>query len=120
MDLNHTELVLTHVHNMSIENIEIDPKIVVKEKDLNNEDIEKYILQLVSKSMTNFNFETTTEIDIARSLKIDLDDYNKRENIGGYWCVVVGRNFGSYMSYEKGYFIHLMYLNISFQIFKVA
>lgn len=105
---------------MSLENIKIDPKIIVKEKDLTNEDLEKHILQLVSKSMANFNFETTTEIDIARALKIDLDDYNKKENISGYWCVVVGRNFGSYMSYEKGYFIHLMYLNISFQIFKVA
>ena len=103
---------------MSLDNNQIDTKIIIKEKDIANEELEEFILQLVSKSMTNFNFETTTEIDIAKSLKINLDEYNKKNNISGYWCVVVGRNFGSYMSYEKGYFIHLMYLNISFQIFK--
>lgn len=103
---------------MSTKTNDIDSKIIIKEKDLASEELEKHILQLVSDSMANFNFETTSEIDIAKSIKVDLDEYNKKENVSGYWCVVVGRNFGSFMSYEKGYFIHLMYLNISFQIFK--
>lgn len=103
---------------MSTKANETHSKIIIKEKDLVSENLEKHIIQLVSDSMVNFNFETTSEVDIAKSIKVKLDEYNKKENVSGYWCVVVGRNFGSFMSYEKGYFIHLMYLNISFQIFK--
>ncbi|OBA24749.1 hypothetical protein HANVADRAFT_54312 [Hanseniaspora valbyensis NRRL Y-1626] len=105
---------------MTVNVSEIDPKISVKSSDLINDELEEYILKLVSKTMSNFSFENTNETDIAKDIKLDLDSYTQKNATKGYWCVVVGRNFGSYMSYEKGYFIHLCYSNISFQIFKMA
>lgn len=64
---------------MSTKTNDIDSKIIIKEKDLASEELEKHILQLVSDSMANFNFETTSEIDIAKSIKVNLDEYNKRK-----------------------------------------
>lgn len=105
---------------MAVNVSEIDDKISVKSSDLINDDLEIFILKLVSKIMTNFSYENTNETDIAKEIKLKLDSYTQEKRTKGYWCVVVGRNFGSYMSYEKGYFIHLCYSNVSFQIFKMA
>ncbi|XBW36062.1 hypothetical protein QEN19_001639 [Hanseniaspora menglaensis] len=105
---------------MTVEASEIDSRLNVKTKDLASDELEEFIFRLVSKTMANFSVENTTETEIAKEIKIALDTYTRGNGTHGYWCVVVGRNFGSFMSYEKGYFIHLCYLNISFQIFKMA
>ncbi|CCK69430.1 dynein light chain KNAG_0C03200 [Huiozyma naganishii CBS 8797] len=57
--------------------------------------------------------EHTVERDIASTLKKALD-----AEFGGPWHVVVGKNFGSYVTHEKAHFLYFYIGPLAFLVFK--
>merc|ERR1711928_229315 len=55
------------------------------------------------------------EKEIACHIKKELD-----EKFSSSWHVVVGRNFGSYVTYESGYFIHAYVGNVAVMMFRTT
>ncbi len=55
------------------------------------------------------------EKDIATFLKKELD-----EKYGHTWHVIVGKNFGSYVTHEMGYFTYFYIGPLAFLIFKTG
>lgn len=55
------------------------------------------------------------ERDIAGSIKKQLD-----VKYGNTWHVVVGKNFGSYVTHEKGHFMYYYVGPLAFLVFKTA
>lgn len=57
--------------------------------------------------------EFTLEREVAASLKHQLD-----AKYGNTWHVIVGKNFGSYVTHEKGHFIYFYIGPLAFLVFK--
>lgn len=55
------------------------------------------------------------ERDIAASIKKHLD-----VKYGKTWHVIVGKNFGSYVTHEKGHFMYFYVGPLAFLVFKTA
>ena len=51
--------------------------------------------------------------NIAEELKTDLET-----NLSGVWNIIVGTDFGSYISYDKGHLIFFNIKEINFLIFR--
>ncbi|ODV89377.1 hypothetical protein CANCADRAFT_28610, partial [Tortispora caseinolytica NRRL Y-17796] len=57
----------------------------------------------------------TVEKDIAKAIKQGLD-----LKFGGPWHVIVGKEFGSFVTHESGYFVYFMLESKAFLVFKTA
>ena len=57
----------------------------------------------------------TIEKDIAKYIKTELDRLK-----GGTWHVIVGKNFGSYVTYDKNSFIYFSIGDLSFLVFQIG
>ncbi|CCF58480.1 hypothetical protein KAFR_0E03280 [Kazachstania africana CBS 2517] len=55
------------------------------------------------------------ERDIASTIKKQLDS-----KMGTTWHVIVGKNFGSYVTHEKGHFVYFYIDSLAFLVFKTA
>lgn len=55
------------------------------------------------------------ERDIAKSIKCQLDS-----NKGGTWHVIVGKNFGCHITYDRYCFIHFSIGDLSFLAFRIG
>lgn len=59
--------------------------------------------------------EHSLERDIAQAVKTQLDT-----EYGVHWHVVVGKNFGSFVTHEKGHFAYFYIDALAFLVFKTA
>lgn len=55
------------------------------------------------------------EREVAAYIKKELDSKH-----GQTWHVIVGKNFGSYVTHEKGHFIYFYIGPLAFLVFKTA
>ncbi|KAI9628367.1 hypothetical protein KEM48_011650 [Puccinia striiformis f. sp. tritici PST-130] len=69
---------------------------VVKAADM-SEKLQQAAVDIASDALEKWNIEK----DIAAFIKREFDQRH-----GGTWHVVVGRNFGSYVTHETGHFIY--------------
>ncbi|CAH7680088.1 dynein light chain type 1-domain-containing protein [Phakopsora pachyrhizi] len=84
------------------------PKAVIKAADM-SEQLQQSAVDIVSEALEKWNIEK----DIAAFVKREFDQRH-----GGTWHVVVGRNFGSYVTHETGHFIYFYMGQIAILIFK--
>lgn len=85
-----------------------DRKAVIKNADM-SEDMQQDSVEVATQAMEKFNIEK----DIAAYIKKEFDKkYNPT------WHVIVGRNFGSYVTHETKHFIYFYMGQIAILIFK--
>ncbi|ODQ62051.1 hypothetical protein WICANDRAFT_60120 [Wickerhamomyces anomalus NRRL Y-366-8] len=87
-----------------------DNKPVLKAQDM-AEDVQAAVFELAATALEKH----TVEKDIATFLKKELD-----EKYGHTWHVIVGKNFGSYVTHEMGYFTYFYIGPLAFLIFKTG
>ena len=85
-----------------------DRKVVVKNADM-AEDMQQDTVDLATDAMEKFNVEK----DIAAHVKKEMD-----KKFPGTWHVIVGRNFGSYVTHETKHFIYFYFGQVAFLVFK--
>ncbi|KAH6888793.1 outer dynein arm light chain 8 [Coprinopsis sp. MPI-PUGE-AT-0042] len=83
-------------------------KINIKAVDMTPE-MEKETIDLVSSAMQKFDIEK----DMASFIKKALDRKH-----GTTWHVIVGKNFGSFVTYETKHFIYFYVGPLAFLIWK--
>jgi len=72
------------------------PKATIKNVDM-SEEMQQTAIDVASAALEKFNIEK----DIAAHIKRDFD-----KKFGPTWHVVVGKNFGSYVTHETKHFIY--------------
>ncbi|CAE6488315.1 unnamed protein product [Rhizoctonia solani] len=84
------------------------PKAVIKNIDM-SEDMQQESIDIAVASIEKFNIEK----DIAAHIKREFD-----RRYGTTWHVVVGKNFGSYVTHETKHFIYFYIGSLAFLIWK--
>jgi len=72
------------------------PKAVIKNVDM-SEEMQQETIDITSAALEKYNIEK----DIAAQIKKEFD-----RRYGPTWHVVVGKNFGSYVTHETKHFIY--------------
>ncbi|BFZ57479.1 Dynein light chain [Savitreella phatthalungensis] len=83
-------------------------KAVIKSVDM-VEEMQHDVVELAHTAMLHH----TIEKDIASYVKQEFD-----KKYGSTWHVIVGRNFGSYVTHETRHFIYFYLGQIAFLVFK--
>ncbi|KAG8844096.1 Dynein light chain [Serendipita sp. 405] len=83
-------------------------KAVIKNVDM-SEEMQRTSVEIALSSLEKF----TVEKDIAADVKKEFD-----KRFGPTWHVVVGKNFGSYVTHETKHFIYFYISNIAFLVWK--
>ncbi|CAE6471917.1 hypothetical protein ACGC1H_003817 [Rhizoctonia solani] len=83
-------------------------KAVIKNVDM-SEDMQQESIDIANASLEKFNIEK----DIAAHIKREFD-----RRYGTTWHVVVGKNFGSYVTHETKHFIYFYIGSLAFLIWK--
>ncbi|KAH9975214.1 dynein light chain type 1-domain-containing protein [Russula compacta] len=86
----------------------IGPKAIIKNVDM-SEEMQQESIDIASGALEKYNIEK----DIAAQIKKEFD---KRH--GTTWHVVVGRNFGSYVTHETKHFIYFYVGSLAILIWK--
>ncbi|KAK9455173.1 dynein light chain type 1-domain-containing protein [Dipodascopsis uninucleata] len=87
-----------------------DFKAVVRSVDM-AEDMQSAIIELALQAMKLFNMEK----DIAAHIKKDLD-----QMYGQTWHCIVGKDFGSFVTYEKRHLFYFYIEDIAVLVFKTS
>ncbi|KAJ2157666.1 Dynein light chain [Coemansia sp. RSA 552] len=80
----------------------------VKSADM-SEDMQKAIIEIAQEAYEKSKLEK----DIASYIKRECD-----KRFGNSWHVIVGRNFGSYVTHEVGHFIYFYNKFLAHLVFK--
>ncbi|KAJ2817334.1 Dynein light chain [Coemansia erecta] len=80
----------------------------IKSADMSDE-MQNAILEIAKAAYAKSELEK----DIAREIKLACD-----EKFGKSWHVIVGRNFGSYVTHEVGHFIYFYNQHLAHLVFK--
>ncbi len=111
----------------SKQNYRFNPVKIAANQELDFEDIDPEIEYTnMSKDLTEFAIRVSKEaikensdnkfnnyIKIAKRIKLSLDNEKK-----GIWNVIVGSDYGSYISYDKAFLIFFRLKEIHFLIFR--
>merc|ERR1711868_221925 len=85
-----------------------DRKAVIKNADM-SEDMQQDAVECATQALEKYNIEK----DIAAYIKKEFDKkYNPT------WHVIVGRNFGSYVTHETKHFIYFYLGQVAILLFK--
>mmetsp|Transcript_106050 Transcript_106050/g.184408 ORF Transcript_106050/g.184408 Transcript_106050/m.184408 type:complete len:90 (-) Transcript_106050:84-353(-) len=87
-----------------------DRKAAIKNADM-NEGMQTEAIECAQQAMDKFN----TEREIANFIKKEFD---KRHT--PFWHVVVGKNFGSYVTHETKHFIYFYLGQLAILLFKAG
>mmetsp|Transcript_21552 Transcript_21552/g.40557 ORF Transcript_21552/g.40557 Transcript_21552/m.40557 type:complete len:91 (+) Transcript_21552:70-342(+) len=85
-------------------------KVQLKNADM-NEVLQVEVVELAKTAMDRFN----TEKDIANFIKKELD-----RNHTPFWHIIVGRNFGSYVTHETKHFVYFYIDELAVLAFKAG
>ncbi|ONH69833.1 Dynein light chain 1, cytoplasmic [Cyberlindnera fabianii] len=85
-------------------------KPIVKAQDIAPE-LQQAVLDISAKALADHKIEK----DIAAQIKKEMDS-----TYGHTWHVIVGKNFGSYVTHELGYFIYFYIGPYAFLVFKTS
>ncbi|TFK84878.1 hypothetical protein K466DRAFT_566962 [Polyporus arcularius HHB13444] len=84
------------------------PKAIIKNVDM-SEDMQQEAVDVASAALEKYNIEK----DIAAQIKKEFDRRH-----GPTWHVVVGKNFGSYVTHETKHFIYFYIGTLAILIWK--
>ncbi|KAH9829946.1 outer dynein arm light chain 8 [Rhodofomes roseus] len=84
------------------------PKAIIKNVDM-SEDMQQESVDIASAALEKYNIEK----DIAAQIKKEFDRRH-----GATWHVVVGKNFGSYVTHETKHFIYFYIGSLAILIWK--
>ncbi|KAG6866561.1 hypothetical protein C0991_002046 [Blastosporella zonata] len=84
------------------------PKAIIKNVDMSDE-MQQESVDITSSALDKY----TVEKDIAAQIKKEFDRRH-----GPTWHVVVGKNFGSYVTHETKHFIYFYVGSLAFLIWK--
>lgn len=84
------------------------PRAIVKNVDM-SEDMQQESVDIASAALEKYNIEK----DIAAQIKKEFDRRH-----GPTWHVVVGKNFGSYVTHETKHFIYFYIGSLAILIWK--
>ncbi|GJJ10871.1 Dynein light chain 1, cytoplasmic [Clathrus columnatus] len=84
------------------------PKAVIKNVDM-SEEMQQESMDIANAAIEKFSVEK----DIASSIKKEFD-----RKYGPTWHVVVGKNFGSYVTHETKHFIYFYIGPLAFLIWR--
>ncbi|KAH8104962.1 dynein light chain type 1-domain-containing protein [Phellopilus nigrolimitatus] len=84
------------------------PKAVIKNVDMTDE-MQLEAVDIASSALEKYNIEK----DIAAQIKKEFD-----KRYGATWHVVVGKNFGSYVTHETKHFIYFYVGSLALLIWK--
>ncbi|PFH51891.1 hypothetical protein AMATHDRAFT_58102 [Amanita thiersii Skay4041] len=84
------------------------PKAIIKNVDM-SEEMQQESVDIASAALEKFNIEK----DIAAQIKKEFDRRH-----GPTWHVVVGKNFGSYVTHETKHFIYFYIGSLAILIWK--
>ncbi|TFK40005.1 dynein light chain type 1-domain-containing protein [Crucibulum laeve] len=84
------------------------PKAIIKNVDM-SEDMQQESVDIASAALEKYNIEK----DIAAQIKKEFDRRH-----GPTWHVVVGKNFGSYVTHETKHFIYFYVGSLAILIWK--
>ncbi|KAI0298796.1 dynein light chain type 1-domain-containing protein [Multifurca ochricompacta] len=84
------------------------PKAIIKNVDM-SEEMQQESVDIASTALEKFNIEK----DIAAQIKKEFDRRH-----GPTWHVVVGKNFGSYVTHETKHFIYFYIGSLAILIWK--
>ncbi|GAX25984.1 dynein light chain LC8-type [Fistulifera solaris] len=83
-------------------------KAVIKNADM-TETMQQDAVDVASKALSDYNIEK----DVACAIKKEFDKKH-----GPTWHVIVGRNFGSYVTHETKHFIYFYIGQVAILMFK--
>ncbi|KJA23604.1 hypothetical protein HYPSUDRAFT_39788 [Hypholoma sublateritium FD-334 SS-4] len=86
----------------------IAPKAIIKNVDM-SEEMQQESVDIASAALEKYNIEK----DIAAQIKKEFDRRH-----GPTWHVVVGKNFGSYVTHETKHFIYFYVGTLAILIWK--
>ncbi|KAI0915226.1 hypothetical protein AcW1_007103 [Taiwanofungus camphoratus] len=89
-------------------NSTVGPKAIIKNVDM-SEDMQQESVDIASAALEKYNIEK----DIAAQIKKEFDRRH-----GPTWHVVVGKNFGSYVTHETKHFIYFYIGSLAILIWK--
>ncbi|KAH9918820.1 outer dynein arm light chain 8 [Amylocystis lapponica] len=84
------------------------PKAIIKNVDM-SEDMQQESVDIATAALEKYNIEK----DIAAQIKKEFDRRH-----GPTWHVVVGKNFGSYVTHETKHFIYFYIGSLAILIWK--
>jgi len=84
------------------------PKAIIKNVDM-TEEMQQESVDIASAALAKYNIEK----DIAAQIKKEFDRRH-----GATWHVVVGKNFGSYVTHETKHFIYFYVGSLAILIWK--
>jgi len=84
------------------------PKAIIKNVDM-SEEMQQESVDIASAALEKYSVEK----DIAAQIKKEFD-----RKFGPTWHVVVGKNFGSYVTHETKHFIYFYVGTLAFLIWK--
>jgi dynein light chain LC8-type len=84
------------------------PKAIIKNVDM-SEEMQQESVDIASTALEKYNIEK----DIAAQIKKEFDRRH-----GATWHVVVGKNFGSYVTHETKHFIYFYIGSLAILIWK--
>ncbi|KAG1786027.1 outer dynein arm light chain 8 [Suillus plorans] len=84
------------------------PKAIIKNVDM-TEEMQQESVEIASAALEKYNIEK----DIAAQIKKEFDRRH-----GPTWHVVVGKNFGSYVTHETKHFIYFYVGSLAILIWK--
>ncbi|KAJ7224330.1 outer dynein arm light chain 8 [Mycena pura] len=84
------------------------PKAIIKNVDMSDE-MQQESVDIASAALEKYNIEK----DIAAQIKREFD-----RRYGPTWHVVVGKNFGSYVTHETKHFIYFYVGSLAILIWK--
>ncbi|CCC70595.1 hypothetical protein NCAS_0F01110 [Naumovozyma castellii] len=87
-----------------------ESKPILKASDISDK-LREEIFQITQQAISSNELER----DMASTIKKQLDT-----QFGPTWHVIVGKNFGSYVTHEKGYFLYFYIGPLAFLVFKTA
>lgn len=85
-----------------------EKKITIKSVDM-ADDVQEKVVAIAIAAFTDNKLEK----DVAAQVKRECD-----QKLGPTWHVVVGRNFGSYVTHEVGHFIYFYVNHTALLLFK--
>lgn len=74
--------------------------VTIKATDM-SDDLKDQILSIVKELMVPLTDSKSLERDVAREIKVRLD-----KECEPTWHVVIGKNFGSFITHEQGHFLY--------------
>ncbi len=103
-----------HNYQQQQQNVPFTVKPVVKVKEM-DDTMFKFIEDSVRETYEDTKLKMKDEIDVANYLKDKLDDRYRDKDL--CWHVIVGKNFGGYVSFQEKIYCYFYVGQTGFMIF---